>query len=215
MLDVPKVPAEARAMTREHIYRVLRQGILSGQIPAGQRLIEESLAGSFDASRTPVREALQRLESDHLVVRSGRSRLVTNAITDRDRENLHVLRMAVDEAVARLVCKYSRPEDWKSVLGVIDVLETVEVRHGRSSPQFASAHLDVHMEINQVAFGAGSSYLGHPLLYVDVPTDDYVQQSCDSPADQHRNLVAELSSHDVDRAVAAAIRHAQRDTPAE
>lgn len=49
------------------IYDTLRRGILRGEIPAGQRFVEEKLASVLGASRTPVREALQRLRQEELL----------------------------------------------------------------------------------------------------------------------------------------------------
>jgi DNA-binding GntR family transcriptional regulator len=63
-----------RALSRaEQIYRELRAELLIGGVPYGDRLVEEQLAARFDCSRTPVREALRRLEGDGHVIadRSG------------------------------------------------------------------------------------------------------------------------------------------------
>jgi DNA-binding GntR family transcriptional regulator len=214
VIKLPQLPEAARTMARDHAYRLLRQHILSGQIPGGERLVEEDLANQLGISRTPVREALRRLESDGLVRRLARGRLVATTVTDRDRENFHAIRVAIDEVAARLACKHAEPESWAAVLGLIDVLEATLVRYGRSSPHFAIAHLEVHMRIHRVAFGdQGVQVLGHPLLYLELPTDDYVQQDCSDPAAQHRALVAELASGDEARAVKAALAHAERSRP--
>ena len=57
-------------MTRaEAVHRELRAALLAGEFPYGRRLVEEALAERFQTSRTPVREALRRLEGDGHVVR--------------------------------------------------------------------------------------------------------------------------------------------------
>lgn len=61
-------PAETRRLTKEGIYERLRREIVQGELRPGQRLGEEWIARRWGASRTPVREALQRLEADGLVV---------------------------------------------------------------------------------------------------------------------------------------------------
>lgn len=60
--------AEARRLTKEDIYDRLRREIVEGELRPGQRLGEEWVAGRLGASRTPVREALHKLEADGLVV---------------------------------------------------------------------------------------------------------------------------------------------------
>jgi DNA-binding GntR family transcriptional regulator len=63
-----------RTLSRaEQIYRELRGHLLTGAFPYGDRLVEEQLAARFGCSRTPVREALRRLEGDGHVIadRSG------------------------------------------------------------------------------------------------------------------------------------------------
>ena len=59
----------ARLTRAEQVHRELRAALLRGEFPYGQRLVEEQLAERFATSRTPVREALRRLEGDGHVVR--------------------------------------------------------------------------------------------------------------------------------------------------
>ena len=50
------------------VYEALRDAIVSGRIPKGQRLIETDYAKLFNVSRTPIRTALQKLEKNGLVI---------------------------------------------------------------------------------------------------------------------------------------------------
>ena len=52
----------------DHVYSTLRQAILAGELQPGERLRQEQLRASFAVSASPVREALNRLASDGLVV---------------------------------------------------------------------------------------------------------------------------------------------------
>lgn len=58
----------------DRAYEAIRSMILSGELPAGSQLAEEALAEKCGVSRTPVREALRRLESDLLVTRTDTQR---------------------------------------------------------------------------------------------------------------------------------------------
>jgi DNA-binding GntR family transcriptional regulator len=52
----------------QQAYEIIREMIIGGSLPAGQKLTEESLAAKLNVSRTPIRESLRRLERDGLVV---------------------------------------------------------------------------------------------------------------------------------------------------
>ncbi|MBJ7331656.1 MAG: GntR family transcriptional regulator [Solirubrobacteraceae bacterium] len=58
-----------RGSAADRVHDELRRDLLAGRLPYGERLVEEHLAERFATSRTPVREALRRLESDGHIVR--------------------------------------------------------------------------------------------------------------------------------------------------
>lgn len=62
--NLKKIPRES---LREHVYRMLQAAIVSGEIGPGERIRDQELAARLGVSRTPVREALQRLEDEGLV----------------------------------------------------------------------------------------------------------------------------------------------------
>lgn len=59
-------PSPTRVSRRDRVYAALKQDLLAGRFPLGDRLAEEQLAARFDVSRTPVREAIQRLHAEGL-----------------------------------------------------------------------------------------------------------------------------------------------------
>lgn len=63
---------EVGASYGDVVYVRIREAIATGRYEAGERLTEIALAAEFGTSRTPVREAMRRLESDGLVIRTGR-----------------------------------------------------------------------------------------------------------------------------------------------
>ncbi len=97
-------PLERPAGLADRVYNQLRDNIGSHQIRPGERLQEVSLAAQLGVSRTPVREALARLESEGMIVVEGRG-FVVPELTDADVEEIYQLRFllepaAVDDAVA-------------------------------------------------------------------------------------------------------------------
>ena len=85
----------------------MREQIVSGVYRAGDRLPEVSLSTALAVSRTPVREALRRLESDGLVQASGRGVTVT-AMSTPDLRHAHAVRGALDALAAELAADRQR-----------------------------------------------------------------------------------------------------------
>src|ERR1043166_6774981 len=81
------------------IYAALRAKILDGTLQPGARLREIPLAEEFGVSRTPVREALMRLESDGLARRDGRS-LVVHAVSAEELIQVYDLRITLESEAA-------------------------------------------------------------------------------------------------------------------
>ncbi len=81
-------------------YWALRRDIVSGQIKPGDKLVEMSLADRYGVSRTPIREALRRLEQDGLVQRTGR-RLRVRLHRPDEILDIYDVRIVLEEAAAR------------------------------------------------------------------------------------------------------------------
>lgn len=81
-------------------YSALRRDIVSGQIKPGDKLVEMSLADRYGVSRTPIREALRRLEQDGLVQRTGR-RLQVRQHRPDEILDIYDVRIVLEEAAAR------------------------------------------------------------------------------------------------------------------
>jgi DNA-binding GntR family transcriptional regulator len=67
IMSTPTLPPIARVSLRDHVYTRLQRAIVSGELAPGLRLRDQDLATQLGVSRTPVREALQRLEDEGLV----------------------------------------------------------------------------------------------------------------------------------------------------
>ena len=66
-LSLRAIPSKSTIPVRERAYECLKSAILSGRFNPGKRLTEEHLAKEMGVSRTPVREALHKLESEGLI----------------------------------------------------------------------------------------------------------------------------------------------------
>jgi DNA-binding GntR family transcriptional regulator len=87
------------------IYDAIRDSILAGHYPPGERLIEARLADEFGVSRTRIRDALARLQADHLVSPAPNRGLVVRQLSARDIEEISTLRMLLEGHAARVAAK--------------------------------------------------------------------------------------------------------------
>jgi DNA-binding GntR family transcriptional regulator len=95
------------------VYNVLHEAIVMSILPAGQWLGEVQLARLFDVSRTPVREAILRLETENLAVRVPRRGLVVSKITPKETVDVYVVREAIDGLAAALAAEHASPAEIK------------------------------------------------------------------------------------------------------
>jgi len=91
------------------VYRRLREAVLSGRIPAGARINELELASSWQVSRTPIRDALRRLEAEGLLTAVPGRGMVVPILRRSDVEELYALREAVEGLAARRAAERATP----------------------------------------------------------------------------------------------------------
>jgi DNA-binding GntR family transcriptional regulator len=105
-------PAAAEIGPREarDAHGLILDAIDRGDYRPGDRLVESELAERFGMSRTPIREALQRLETQSLLTRDGRSLIVASLSHDQISE-LYVVRTELEGLAARLAAQHAAPEE--------------------------------------------------------------------------------------------------------
>ena len=95
---------------RDVVFQTLRQAILRGELKPGERLMEIHLAQKLGVSRTPVREAIRKLELEGLVLMIPRKGAVVAEITISDLEDVLEVRMALEELAVKHACRQITPE---------------------------------------------------------------------------------------------------------
>ena len=91
-------------------YSMILDAIDSGVYKPGDRLVESELAERFGVSRTPIREALQRLETQSLLERDGRS-LIVASLDHNQMAELYVVRRELEGLAARLAARHATVEE--------------------------------------------------------------------------------------------------------
>ena len=100
---------------REVAYEVLKKAIITGEIPAGERIVETEYADRLHISRTPLREALRKLERDGLVEYEIRRGVVVRAFTMEDVREIYTIRNALEMLTLPSIIENAQPEDIASL----------------------------------------------------------------------------------------------------
>lgn len=96
---------------RDLVYETLRQGILKGELTPGARLIEEELAADLGVSRTPVREAVHRLEQEGLVYTVPRRGAHVADISENNVHDVLEVRKTLEELAVSLAVERINPQE--------------------------------------------------------------------------------------------------------
>ncbi|MBJ6371146.1 GntR family transcriptional regulator [Sedimentitalea arenosa] len=125
-------------------YSMILDAIDSGVYKPGDRLVESELAERFGVSRTPIREALQRLETQSLLERDGRS-LIVASLDHNQMAELYVVRRELEGLAARLAARHATEEEVAVLRGMVtadDALIDDPAALARANRRF---HKQIHL----------------------------------------------------------------------
>lgn len=105
MKDSLKVTMNEYLPLRDVVFNTLRQGILKGELAPGERLMEVALAERLGVSRTPIREAIRKLELEGLVIMIPRKGAEVASISEKSMRDVLEVRRALEELAVELACK--------------------------------------------------------------------------------------------------------------
>ena len=90
---------------RDVVFKTLREAILKGNLAPGERLMEIQLANQLGVSRTPIREAIRKLELEGLVIMIPRRGAEVARITEKDLKDVLEVRTSLEELAISLACE--------------------------------------------------------------------------------------------------------------
>lgn len=96
---------------RDVVFNTLRQAILKGELKPGERLMELALAERLGVSRTPIREAMRKLELEGLVVMIPRRGAQVANITEKDLNDVLEVRIALENMAIEKACTRMSEEE--------------------------------------------------------------------------------------------------------
>lgn len=111
MAKISKIKMDDYMPLRDVIFNTLRDAIVTGELKPGERLMEVALAEKMGVSRTPVREAVRRLEMEGLVTMVPRKGTHVAELTVKDIMDVLEVRAALDRLATELAAMRARPEN--------------------------------------------------------------------------------------------------------
>lgn len=100
---------------RDVVFQTLRQAILKGELQPGERLMEIKLAEKLGVSRTPIREAIRKLELEGLVVMVPRKGAAVANITEKDTKDVLEVRRTLEMFAVEVACERITPEELEAL----------------------------------------------------------------------------------------------------
>lgn len=127
---------------RDVVFNTLRQAILTGELKPGERLMEIHLADKLGVSRTPIREAIRKLELEGLVIMIPRRGAEVAQITEKNLKDVLEVRRALDALCAELACDRITNEEKNKLKAACHTFE--EATKTRDAKVIAQADVALH-----------------------------------------------------------------------
>lgn len=143
---VPTVTADAPPTTSADLaYRELREAILTGRVSAGEVMSQVQLAAQMQISRTPLREAVRRLEAEGLLSSESNRRVRVSELTLQDLDEVYGQRLALEPLALHLSVPRLNREDLQTVHTALET-STAALRAG-DMDLFHVHHRTLHLGV--------------------------------------------------------------------
>lgn len=142
MQDNLQIPMDEFLPLRDVVFNTLRQAILTGELKPGERLMEIHLANRLGVSRTPIREAIRKLELEGLVIMIPRRGAEVAQISEKSLKDVLEVRRALDALCAELACDRISEEELQRLKEACTEFEKATVT--RNAKVIAKADVALH-----------------------------------------------------------------------
>lgn len=199
--------AEARK-PQSDAYQLILDAIDEGVYRPGDRLVESELAERFGVSRTPVREALQRLETQSMLIRDGRSLMVAS-LDHSELAELYVVRTELEGLAVRLAARHATEEEVRVLRAMV-----ADDREHVDDPQALSRtnrrfHRQLHLASHN-RFLIRQLELVHRTMALLATTSLAAEGRGADALDEHALIVEAIASGDGEAAYEALKAHLSR-----
>ena len=207
------VHAAPRHGTRsEHVYRRLRDAIQQGEFKSGHRVMEIEIADWLKVSRTPVRDAIRRLESEGMLEHEPRIGLVVVRLDRQAVMELYVMRETLEGTAARLCARHAADIEIQDLVDLVErerqIQGNLEALPGHNKRFHQAIHRGAHNRYLEKSLAAINDLglLGSPLMSLP--------HRAQAAVAEHAQIVEAVQRRDPDAAEEAARKHvraAQRE----
>lgn len=194
----------------EQVFEHLENNILSGVYPRGEYLTELKLVADLGVSRTPIREALHRLETEHIIETTSKGILVLG-VTEKDIEDIYEIRLKIEGLAARRAAENITDEQIKDMKETVDLQEFYVER--KDAEQIRKMDSKFHYQL--YLYSASNVYLD-TLEPLHKKLQKYRKASVENSERakmsvlEHKAIFDAISAHDGDAAEQAAFLHVQK-----
>ena len=186
----------------------LMQAIETGVYQPGDRLREVEIADRLALSRTPIREALRRLEAENIIEHRPRVGAVIRKLGQAEVVELYEMRLVLERTAAEMAAKHAVEAEVDALAALNDVI----AQTGDDLPRAAAINQKFHRAIylagrNRFLLDAARA-INNALLLLG-PTTLVDAERVKSVVSQHKQIIDAISAGDIDGAGAAAEAHLQ------
>ena len=194
----------------DQVYEKLEREILSGKYPRGELLSEQRLSAELGVSRTPVREAIRRLEQDYILEDSPRGVIVVG-ISREEMLEMYEIRLQLEGLMARRAAENVTEEQLGEMRDTLDLQHFYLERARRdSSDQIKNLDSRFH-ELLYAACGSRTYYDLLVRLHKRITKFRMASVRKRSRAEEsireHEAIYAALTAHDAEQAQQAVLNH--------
>lgn len=193
----------------DQVFEQLENDILSGKYSRGEILTESKLSSQLGVSRTPIREALRRLEQEHIIEESGKGSVVIG-ITDKDLEDIFLIRKNLECLAASLAAKNRTEEQ------LTELREALEFQEFYLSKQDADRIKQMDNRFHTTLYKlSGSTAFYDTLVPLHKKIQKYRKASIESKSRaaasvaEHRKIFDAIAAGDSDLASKCALQHVE------
>ena len=169
----------------DQIFDQLERDILAGKYARGEVMSELGLSKQLGVSRTPIREAIRRLEQEDFLEESGRGAVVVG-ISREDMEDMYEIRAQIEGLAARRAALNVTDEELRAMRDVLDLQRFYVEKNGENS----SDQIALHKRMTKFRKASVSK-----------------QSRALQSHQEHEDIYAALAAHDPDAAERAALAH--------
>jgi GntR family transcriptional regulator, rspAB operon transcriptional repressor len=193
-------------LLRDNVYQAIRRAIVDCELHPGQQLREQTLASKYRVSRSPVRDALLRLELERLVTVLPRQGYVVNPVTVQDCMELYGLRRLIEPACASAAA--NRPDSELLVLG--------QFRRQPGQPMQFESYPEYHrafhqclatLEPNRRLAAITGELIEETIRAQRLFAEQFAWSEIEPLLDSHEAIINAIQRHDADGAFNAVVEY--------